>query len=133
MAKQTSRVETTTPVRTLFMRRGTASVVHRHDEPAMWLHVVSGEVVEERWKSDAFGAFVCEKRRLRRGQSIAAPADGLHRITAIEDAALVATCFCDCMHSQPAAAADLDRVSALSQCAHENEWASSTVLGLQAP
>jgi len=118
----------TTPVRTIFLRRGASSVVHRHEEPAAWIHVVAGEILEERWTRGADGTLVHERRRLRRGQSMAAPADALHRVSALEDAAFVSTCVCDCTRSRPAPGVEIDAVG-LARTAEP--WA--TVHGAPAP
>ena len=132
-ARSDREVDSTTPVRTIFMRRGTASTLHQHDEAAAWFHVVSGEIVEERWTRDAEGGFLYEHRRLRKGQSMAAPADTLHRIAATADATLVSTCVCDCTRARQAAAPEIDAVMRLSRSGVDREWATATAIGVPAP
>lgn len=125
--------DSTAPVRTLFLARGAQSAVHRHAEHAAWIHVVTGEIVEERWTRDAEGGFVHERRVLRRGQSMAAPADALHRVTALEDAAFVTTCLCDCSRAKAAAASEIETVMLLARSEADHEWATATVIGEPAP
>lgn len=125
--------DSTRPVRTVFLRRGTSSTVHRHDEPASWTHVVSGVLLEERWTRDAEGGFVHERRSLRRGQSIAAPGDALRRLTAVDDdAAFVTTSICDCAHADPAPRAEVAAVTRLSRGDADRAWASATAVGAPA-
>lgn len=126
-------VDSTTPVRTIFLRRGTASTLHQHDEPAAWFHVVAGEIVEERWTRDAEGGFLYEHRRLRKGQSMAAPADTLHRIAATDDATIISTCMCDCTRARQAAAPEIDAVMRLSRAGVDRDWAVATAIGVPAP
>jgi len=132
-AKRGREADSTTPMRTIFLRGESASAIHRHDEQAAWFHVVSGVILEERWTPDAEGGFVHEMRRLHTGQSMAAPADTLHRITALEDAVFVNTCLCDCTRSTPAPTREIDTVIMLSRTGADREWATSTALGELAP
>lgn len=125
--------DATAPVRTIFLRAGAASRIHRHDESAAWIHVVAGAIVEERWRRDPEGGFVHERRILRKGQSMAAAADALHRVSALEDAALVTTCACDCARAKGAAPSEIDTVIRLSRTGADHLWASSTALGEHAP
>lgn len=132
-AKRERDADATAPVRTIFLRRGAASRIHTHGEDAAWIHVVSGAIVEERWARDAEGGFVHERRVLRRGQSMAAPADALHRVSALEDSAFVTTCACDCARAKGASASEIDTVIRLSRTGEDHSWASATVLGERAP
>lgn len=133
-ARSASRdADSTAPVRTIFLRRGASSSVHRHGESAAWIHVVSGEIVEERWSPDPEGGFVHERRVLRRGQSMAAPADALHRVSALEDAAFVTTCACDCARAKAAPSSEIDAALLLSRSGDDREWASATAIGEPAP
>lgn len=127
------RGDDTAPVQTIFLAKGSSSAIHRHDESAAWLHVVTGEIVEERWTQDTEGGFVYERRRLRRGQSMAAPADVLHRVTAIEEAAFISTCLCDCCRAIAADAGEIDAVMRLTRSEDDQEWALSTMNGGPAP
>ena len=49
--------DNTTPMRTIFLSKGSASAIHQHQEHAAWFHVVSGEIVEDRcpFDLDMFG------------------------------------------------------------------------------
>ncbi|UJR82187.1 Hypothetical protein I5071_42520 [Sandaracinus amylolyticus] len=132
-ARASRDADATTPFRTTFLRRGQSSAVHRHDETAAWIHVVAGEVVEERWTRDAEGGFVHERRTLRCGQSMAAPADALHRVTAVDDAAFVTTCACDCARARAVPARELDAVTRLARCGEDREWATATAIGVASP
>jgi len=117
-------------VRTVFLKRGESSAVHRHDEAAAWTHVVSGVLLEERWTRDAEGGFVHERHSRRRGQLIAAPGDALLRVTAIDDdAVFVTTSSCDCAHAEAAPRAEIAAVSRLSRADADRAWASATVVG----
>jgi quercetin dioxygenase-like cupin family protein len=131
--RSTRDSDSTAPVRTIFLRGGAASRIHRHDEAAAWIHVVSGSIVEERWRRDPEGGFVHERRVLRKGQSMAAPADALHRVSALEDAAFVTTCACDCARAKGASPSEIDTVIRLSRTGDDHMWATSTVLGADAP
>ncbi len=94
--------DATVPVCRTFLREGDASVVHEHDEHSSWMHVVTGEIVEERWTRQDDGGFVHERRVLRGGQSMAAPGAALHRVRALGDAAFVTTCACGCTSARAA-------------------------------
>ncbi len=120
-------------MRTIFLPRGASSEIHRHEEHAAWFHVVSGEIIEERWTPDPEGGFIHEQRRLRSGQAMAAPADTLHRITAVDDAVFVNTCLCDCTRSPAAPTHEVDTVMMLSRTGIDRAWAASTALGEPAP
>ena|SRR5687768_1418511 len=132
-ARSRREADCTTPMRTIFLGRGSASAVHQHDEHAAWFHIVSGEIVEERWTRDAEGGFIYERRRLRSGQSMAAPADTLHRISAPEDAVFVTTCLCDCTRARPAPAAEVDAMIRLTRTGPDRDWAASTSQGDPCP
>jgi quercetin dioxygenase-like cupin family protein len=123
----------TRPVRTLILRRGASSALHRHDEDAAWFHVVEGEIVEERWTRDPEGGYLQEQRRLRVGQSMAAPADALHRIEACEDAVVISTCASDCACCTPASAPEIDAVLRLARAEVDRDWATTTALGPMSP
>jgi uncharacterized cupin superfamily protein len=131
--KRGREADCTTPMRTIFLKRQSSSAIHRHAEQAAWFHVVSGEIVEERWTPDSEGGFVHEERRLRTGQSMAAPADTLHCITALEDAVFVNTCLCDCTRSPAAPTHEVDTVIMLSRSGVDRDWATLTALGEPAP
>lgn len=107
--------------------------MHRHEEQAAWFHVVSGEILEERWTPDSEGGFLYEQRRLRAGQAMAAPASTLHRISALADAVFVSTCLCDCTRSPAAPTHEVDTVIMLSRTGVDREWATLTALGEPAP
>lgn len=124
------RDDDTRPVRTVFLRRGESSAVHRHDEPAAWTHVVSGVLLEERWTRDSEGGFVHERHSRRGGQLVAAPGDALLRITAVDDdAVLVTTSRCDCAQAEPAPRAEIAAVTRLSRSDADRAWASATAVG----
>jgi hypothetical protein len=123
------RADDTSPVRTIFLGAGRTSEIHRHEEPAAWVHVVMGEIIEERWTRDPEGGFVHEQRRLKKGQCMAAPADVLHRITAVDDAAFVSSYLCDCGRACSAEASEIDTVMRLSRSETDREWATATVPG----
>lgn len=125
--------DATVPVRTTFLQSGDASAVHEHDEHGAWLHVVTGEIVEERWTRDAEGGFMHERRVLRGGQSMAAPGDVLHRVRALGDAAFVTTCACGCMHASAAPPREVVAVQRLARPAVDHAWAIATVAGQPAP
>lgn len=125
--------DATTPVRTVFLKGGAVTTLHRHEEPAAWIHVVAGEIVDERWSRDAEGGFVLERRVLRRGQSMAAPADTLHRIRARADAAFVTTSACDCARAHEADRHEVDTVLRLARNGVDREWASATAVGEPVP
>jgi hypothetical protein len=125
--------DSTTPVRTTFLRRGDASPVHRHAEHATWVHVVSGTIVDERWTRDAEGGFVHERRVLEHGQSMAAPGDSLHRVHALGDAAFVTTCACGCVQADAIHPRELAVVRRLSRSGVDREWATATALGEPTP
>lgn len=127
------RGDDTAPVRTIFLGAGSSSAIHRHDESAAWLHVVMGEIVEERWTRDPEGGFVYERRMLRRGQSMAAPADVLHRVTAQQEAAFISTCWCDCCLARAADAEEIEAVMRLTREGGDREWALSTLNGDPTP
>lgn len=123
--------EATVPVRTTFLRRGQASPVHRHDEPAAWMHVIAGDVVEERWTHDPAGGFVHERRALRGGQAMAAPGDVLHRVRALGDAVLVTTCACGCLSAD---AVDRHALHVAQRAARaDRAFATATAVGEPSP
>ncbi len=130
--KRRRDADATRPVRTVFLKGGASTALHRHDEAASWLHVVSGEIVEERWSKDEEGGFVHEQRVLRRGQSMAAPGDVLHRVRAKEDAAFVTTSACDCGCAGEAAHHEVQAVLRLARTGEDREWAASTAVGTPA-
>ena len=121
--------DATVPVRTMFLRDGDASVVHDHSETSAWMHVVAGEIVEERWTRDDAG-FVHERRVLRGGQSMAARGDVLHRVRALGDAAVITTCACGCMHAD---GADPREVVAMHRLSRSVDEKSVTLLGEPSP
>lgn len=125
--------DATVPVRTVFLRGGASTTLHRHGEPAAWMHVVSGEIAEERWSPDSEGGFVYERRVLRCGQSMAAPADALHRVSALVDAAFVTTSACDCGCADEADPKDVEAVMRLARTGADREWAHRTAVGAPAP
>lgn len=88
--------DATRPVKTVFLRRGTATRVHHHQDEASWTHVVSGDLLDERWRRDERGQLVHEKRVLRERQVVAAPGQTLHRVLALTDVAFVTSCTEDC-------------------------------------
>ena len=99
--------EATRPVRTVFLRRGATTDLHRHAEPSAWTRVVSGRIVDERWHEGEDGALVREERVLRADQALAAPTGALHRVRALEDTAFVTSCSDECGCAQ---AADADEI-----------------------
>ncbi len=125
--------DATTPVRTVFLKGGATTTLHRHDEATAWIHVVSGEIVDERFRRDAEGGFVLERRVLRRGQSMAAPADTLHRVRALSDAAFVTTSACDCARAREASPHEVDTVRRLARTGADHEWATATAVGEPVP
>ena len=129
-AKPSGRdADSTRPVRTVFLRGGAVTALHRHKEEAAWVHVVAGEILEERWSRDPEGGFVHEQRVLRHGQSMAAPADALHRVSAREDAAFVISGTCDCGCAKEAAAHEVEAVQRLARTGDDREWATTTAVG----
>lgn len=98
--------EATRPVRTVFLKRGASSALHHHDEPSSWTQVVCGQILDERWHRAPGGQLVHERRVLREDQALAAPADSLHRVRALEDTAFVTTCAEDCGCARAAGAAE---------------------------
>jgi len=131
MSERTSKrgreADATRPVRTVFLERGAATDLHHHSEPTAWLHVVSGAMVDERWSRDADGRLVHERRVLRRDQALAARADSLHRVRALEDTAFVTTCAdgCGCARI----ADDLEAREALFAESRGDETARVTSVG----
>jgi hypothetical protein len=120
-------------MRTTFLRRGDASPVHRHEEHATWVHVISGTIVDERWTRDTEGGFVHERRVLEHGQSMAAPGDTLHRIRALGDATFVTSCLCGCVQAEAADPHEVEIVRRLSRSSVDREWACTTALGEPTP
>lgn len=88
--------EATRPVKTVFLPRGAKTTLHHHRDESSWTHVVSGDMVDERWRCDANGELVRERRVLRADQALAAPGDALHRVEALTDLAFVTTCQDGC-------------------------------------
>jgi quercetin dioxygenase-like cupin family protein len=132
-AKRGRDADNTTPMRTTFLARGSASSIHQHQEHAAWFHIVSGEIVEDRWTPDAEGGFIHERRRLCAGQSMAAPANTLHRIRSLDDAVFVTTCLCDCLRSIPARACEIDAMLKLTRTGPDRAWACETAQGDPSP
>ena len=125
--------DATAQVRTTFLGRGDESPVHEHAEHVAWMHVVSGEIVEERWTRHEEGGFLHERRALRGGQSMAAPGGVLHRVRALGDAVFVTTCACGCMQ---AAAADVGEIYDAQRSARSgvhHAWATQTMIGEPTP
>lgn len=125
--------DATRPVRTVFLRAGDSTTLHRHEEAAAWIHVVSGDIVEERFSRDPEGGFVEERRVLRRGQSMAAPADMLHRVSALADAAFVTTSACDCGCAREAPRQEIEAVLRLARTGADRDWATTTAVGDPSP
>lgn len=125
--------DATTKVRTVFLKDGATTTLHRHDEAAAWIHVVSGEIVDERFRRDAEGGYVHERRVLRVGQSMAAPADTLHRVSASADAVFVTTSACDCARAKEARDHEVDVVRRLARTGADREWATATAVGEPVP
>jgi hypothetical protein len=125
--------DATAPVRTTFVRRGDASPVHQHEEPVAWMHVISGEVMEERWTRDESGGFVHERRALRGGQSMAAPGAVLHRVRALGDAVFVTTCACGCMQASAADVTEIHAAQRRARSGVHHVWATQTVTGEPSP
>ncbi len=125
--------DATTPVRTTFLRGGDVSAVHAHGEHGVWMHVLLGEIVEERWTRDTEGGFAHERRVLRGGQSMAAPGDVLHRVHARGDAAFVTTCACGCMNATAVHPREVVAMQRLSHSAVDAAWTTATAVGEPAP
>ena len=121
--------DATVPVRTVFLKEGSSTSLHRHDEHVAWVHVIAGEITEERFRRDNEGGFIHEHRVLRCGQSMAAPADTLHRVSALVDTAFVITSACDCGRAREAEAHEVDIVSRLARTGCDLEWAARTAVG----
>ncbi|MBX3273769.1 MAG: hypothetical protein KF729_26125 [Sandaracinaceae bacterium] len=121
--------EATRPVRTVFLRRGEATTLHHHSERAAWTHVVAGEMIDERWHRGPDGELVHERRVLRAAQALAAPADSLHRVRALSDAAFVTTCAEDCGCAAPAGA----HAARAAQHARAQSTARVTAVGAPSP
>ena len=120
-------------MRTVFLRAGRSIQIHRHDDEAAWLHVVAGEIVDERWTRDREGGFVHERRHLRHGQSMAAPGGVAHSVQAVDDAAFVTTSHCDCRSAEPVPPHDVDAMLRLSRSGEDRDWAETTALGEPSP
>lgn len=130
-ARKGRDADATVPVRTTFLRQGEASPVHEHGHEPLWTHVISGELVEDRWSARAGGGFVHERRALRTGQAMAAPGESLHCVRARRDTVFVTTCSCGCLGAK---AIEPERLDAIRRSAPmELEVASATVAGLVAP
>jgi hypothetical protein len=131
-ARSKRDADATTPVRTTFLRGGDQSDVHEHGELVAWMHVLSGEIVEDRWTRQAAGAFVHERRALRGGQSMAAPGGVLHRVRALGDAVFVTTCACGCLSAEAADVREVKRAQRGAPAAVVAVWATQTVTGVPA-
>ena len=125
--------DATAPVRTTFLRRGDESPVHEHDESAAWMHVVTGELVEERWTRHADGGFLHERRALRGGQSMAAPGGVLPRVRALGDTVFVTTCACGCMQAATADVGEIHEAQRRARSGVHHVWAMQTASGEPAP
>jgi quercetin dioxygenase-like cupin family protein len=125
--------DATTPVRTVFLSSAERTPLHRHAEEAAWIHVLSGAIVEERWRADDEGGFVQEQRVLRAGQSMAAPVDGLHRVIALSEAAFVITSACDCLRARQAEPREVAVMQRLARSGPDLEWAATTAVGEPVP
>lgn len=125
--------DATAPVRTTFLGSGDESPVHEHAEHVAWMHVVSGEIVEERWTPHEEGGFLHERRALRGGQSMAAPGGVLHRVRALGDAVFVTTCACGCREAEAADVAEIDEAQRRARSGVHHAWATQTVTGEPAP
>lgn len=121
--------DATAPVRTTFLRRGDESPVHTHAEHVGWMHVVSGEIVEERWTRHDEGGFLHERRALRGGQSMAAPGGVLHRVRALGDAVFVTTCACGCQEAEAADVAEIHEAQRRARSGVHHAWATQTLNG----
>lgn len=105
--------------------------MHQHGQGSQWTHVISGELVEDRWRPCAGGGFVHERRALHSGQAIAAPGDAFHCVRARRDTVFVTTCPCGCLGAK---AIEPDRLAEIRRRAPmELEVASATVVGEPAP
>lgn len=134
-ARSKRDADATTPVRTTFLGRGTESVVHEHVERAAWMHVLSGEIVEDRWTRHEEG-FVHERRALRAGQSMAAPGGVLHRVRALGDAVFVTTCSCGCLQADAADVREVRRAQRGTpsvDASIDAVWATPTATGAPSP
>lgn len=130
-AKGGREAEATRPVRTVFLRRGAVTDLHRHDEPSAWTRVVSGRIVDERWHRAEGGNLVRDERVLRADQALAAPTGALHRVRALEDTAFVTSCSDECGCARPAALEELcaaDVARAMS-----DRSATETAVGAPSP
>jgi quercetin dioxygenase-like cupin family protein len=125
--------DATAPVRTTFLAHGDESPVHAHTESGAWMHVLSGEVVEERWTRDEDGSFLHEQRALRGGQSMAAPGGVLHRVRAVGETVFVTTCACGCLQADAADAAEIHEAERRSRSGVHHVWATQTVPGEPSP
>jgi hypothetical protein len=123
--------DATVPVRTTFLKSGEASSVHAHGPTTLWTHVVSGELVEDRWSRRPGAGFVHERRALRAGQAMAAPGEALHCVRARLDTVFVSTCACGCLAAE---AVDPSWLQELRRSVPmELEVGSATVAGARAP
>lgn len=71
--------------------RMTASALHGHGASATWLHVVTGELVEERWTLGRDGEWRYEVVRVRAGESSLLPSGSYHRVRARTDSSVIST------------------------------------------
>lgn len=122
--------EATRPVRTVFLKRGATTALHHHTDPSAWTRVVAGQMVDERWHRADDGRLVHETRVLRADQALAAPADSLHRVRALEDTAFVTTCADGCGCAQAAGDGETHAVRWASARGHRS--AAITAVGVPA-
>lgn len=121
--------DATAQVRTTFLPGGSESAVHAHDEHTTWMHVVSGEVVEDRWTRHGADDFVHERRSLRGGQSMAAPGRVLHRVRALGDAVFITTCACGCAEAESADVAEIHAAQRRPRSGIHHAWSTQTIPG----
>lgn len=125
--------DATAQVRTTFLRDGDETTVHEHAENVAWMHVVSGEIMEERWTPHEQGGFLHERRSLRGGQSMAAPGGVLHRVRAQGEAVFVTTCACGCMQASAAELGQIHDAQYHARSSVHHAWATQTVNGEPTP
>jgi len=131
MPRSDREADATRPVRTVFLRRGATTTLHRHPEEVSFIQVVSGAMVDERWRRDRGGHLLHERRVLRRDQSLAAPSDALHRVRALDDTAFVTSCEHGCADAW--SATDDEVAAAREARAGADRGAVVTAVGVPAP
>jgi len=120
-----------------FWPRGTATPVHEHEGDA-WLHVLSGEVIEERWTRAEDGGWVYASLRLRAGDQSSLPPGAVHRLAARRDSSVIIAARRPCTDATAHLDPELHAVIRLSRTDVAHAAAvqgppSSTSVGVSSP